>query len=123
MRRTILSFAAMALMGFLATDASACCHKKKAACTPACAPAPVVECAPAPVCAPAKKKCFGGGLKMLKGGLCHKKAAACAPVAYAAPACNTCGETYAAPVTYGAPQASPQGWAAPTGQTLVAPHK
>lgn len=86
MRRHFLTLALVGLFGaFLASDASACCHKKKQACAPvACAPAPVpvVECAPPPppvvACAPVKKKC---GFKMPKLG-CHKKKA-CAP----APAC------------------------------------
>ena len=110
MRRTLLTLAFVGICGaFLSSDAGACCHKKKVACTPACAPAPVCEvapapapvCAPAPVaeCAPAKKHC-GGGFKMPKMHFgCHKKAA-CAPAAvyapapvpvYApAPACATC---------------------------------
>ena len=99
MRRNFLTLALVGLLGaFFAADASACCHKKKHECVPACAPAPVCapapapvcEPAPAPVCAPApvvecapKKKCCFSGFKMPKMHFgCHKKAA-CAP----APAC------------------------------------
>ncbi len=98
MRRHLLTSALALSFGVLmmASDASACCHKKKAACPApvACAP---VECAPAP-----KKHCFKMP-KFKKGGLCHKKqAVACETVAYA-PAC----ETYAAPQAYyAAPQAA-----------------
>lgn len=107
MRRHLLALAVAGLFGsLLASDASACCHKKKVVCaTPCAAPAPCAPapCAPAPCpepapCAPVKKHCFGG-FKLFKGGLCHKKQA-CAPVVYAAP-CS-------APVVYPTGQASPQ---------------
>jgi hypothetical protein len=101
MRRLIVGFAAAALFGFAASDASAC-HHKKACAAPCPPPAPV--CAPA--CAPVKKCHFSlPKFHMPKLG-CHKKAV-CAP----APACAPCETT-----------ASPQGggvWAA--GQTTAAP--
>jgi len=93
MRRHLLTLALVGMFGaFLASDANAGCHKKKA-CAPcaapvAYAPAPcpppiaVVECAPCPPpivvveCAPVKKKCHFKMPKMGHG--CHKKAA-CAP--------------------------------------------
>jgi hypothetical protein len=111
--RRLLLIPALLGVSLLAGDASACCHKKKAA----CAPAPVCEVAPAPApcpapvaeCVPAKKHGCFGHMKMPKfgGGLCHKKKAVCAPapVECAAPApCAPCG----------APMGSPQ--VVPTGQ-------
>ncbi len=102
--RTLTTLALAGLFGalLLAGDASACCHKKKVACAPACAPAPAPVCepAPAPVCeAPAKKHCGGFKMPKMKFG-CHKKAAPACETAYAP-------VEYAAPV-YAAPQSSPQ---------------
>lgn len=123
MKRHLLTLALAGVFGVLAiSDASACCHKKKACPTPtACAvvepcppPPPVCE----PVCAPAPKKCglfkhnAGCGHKKMGGGLCHKKKATCAPVAYESP----CGAPVYGPVSYpsgqgyASPQASGQGY-------------
>ena len=105
MRRHLLTSALALTFGvlMLASDASACCHKKRAAC------APVAYCPPAPCAAPAKKHCFKMP-KIKRGGLCHKKAA-CPPVVYAPAPCNAYGApqyAYAAPqAAYGAPQAQP----------------
>lgn len=89
MRRHLLALAVVGLFGsLLASDASACCHKRKVCVTPCAAPAP---CAPAPCpepcpppCPPPAKKCCFGGFKLFKGGLCHKKQV-CAPVVYTCP--------------------------------------
>jgi hypothetical protein len=112
MRRHLLTFALTGLFGalLLSSDASACCHKKRA-CAPApCAPVACVQPAPcpppAPVCEPCPpptgccKKKFN-----LFGGLCHKRRAC------AQPAVVVCASP--APVIY-APAPSPQG--APSGQ-------
>lgn len=107
MRRVIFGLAA-AMLCLAASEASACHHKVKTACVPACAPAPV--CAPAPTCAPAKKHCFKMP-KLHMPKLCCKKKVECAP----AP-CET--------VVYAAPQGT---WAAPqaaaTGQMPAVPSK
>ncbi len=91
MRHHFLSLALVGMFGaFLASDATAGCHKKKA-CAPApCvtsiayapAPAPVYCPPPAPVycptevveCAPAKKKCHFFKMPKMGHG-CHKKSA------------------------------------------------
>jgi hypothetical protein len=99
MRRHLFTAALALTFGVLmmASDASAC-HKRKAACAPACAP--VAYCAPAPCPAP-RKHCFKTA-KHRRGGLCHKKAA-CQQVVYAPAPCGV----YAAPqVSYAAPQAA-----------------
>jgi hypothetical protein len=85
MRRTILTGALAGVFGLLMLvgDASACCHKRRAACAPApcAAPAPCVA-----TCAPARTGCCGHKVRH-RLGLCHKKRAACAPapVCYAGP--------------------------------------
>ena len=120
MKTQLLTLALAGLFGALvATDASACCHKKQACPTPVtcavvepCPPPPPPVCEP--VCAPAPKHCglfhhnAGCGHKKF-GGFCHKKAT-CAP---APVVCET--PCYAAPVSYPSaqgyptPQASGQG--------------
>src|SRR5262245_55576634 len=68
MRRHLMTAVLAGLFGVLAlaSDASACCHKRR--CAPACPPPcpPPVVCAPCPPppcpapCAPRKHCCFGG---------------------------------------------------------------
>jgi hypothetical protein len=97
MRRHLLPLVLTGLFGslWLASDASACCHKRKCAQPVACAPAPVVVAG----CAAAPRHRGGCHHRLKFCGLrlgCHKKVA-CAPAPCA---------PYVVPMA--SPQASPQ---------------
>lgn len=117
MKRQLLILALAGVFGALwATDASACCHKKKSCQPTECA---VVEPCPPPPPPPVceqPKHCglfhhnAGCGHKKF-GGFCHKKAA-CEPVACEtpAPAPVFAPVYYPAPSPQATPQASRQGY-------------
>lgn len=117
MSRSNLGLVAAGLLTFVTVgEASACGHKKKAA----CAPAPAV-CAPAPAAcqAPARKKHH---FKLPKLG-CHKKKHTAVCETAPAPCYTPVAYASAAPQHYGTPQAYGAAQAAPAFQMPPVPGK